>query len=153
MKIYKCKAAIEGNKIFAREYEIESSASLYDLHRHIQNDLDFDGAQLVVFFTSNKKYERIKAIPFFDMGDGAMDSVFIEDLIADDKRFLLYVFDIHHNRQLQIELMFEVEFDNRASYPQTVLSKGNAPNQFSINSESNDISFEAEEVNDYNDTI
>jgi len=133
MAIYKYKITIAGNKNFVRECEVEDNSTLYDLHRYIQKDLDFDEAQLAVFFISNQKWERVKAIPLFDLGDGSMDSISINDLISDEENNLLYVFDMYNNRQLQIEFMFEVEETPRTTYPKTVLSKGNPPNQFSKN--------------------
>jgi hypothetical protein len=131
MAIYKYKLTIEGNKNFVRECEINDSATLYDLHRYIQNELDFDEAQLAIFFTSNQNWERIQSIPLFDLGDGSMDSVSISDLIDNETNNLLYVFDIYNNRQLQIEFVSEVEETHRAAYPRTVAGKGNPPNQFS----------------------
>ena len=129
MAVYKYKISINGNKNFMRECEIEDSATLYDFHRCVQNDLDFDEAQLAIFFTSNPDWEKLKSIPLFDFGDGSMDSVLISDLIDENENNLLYVFDIYNNRQLQIELMHEVE-QSRATYPRMVVSKGNPPNQF-----------------------
>ncbi|MDR1347016.1 MAG: hypothetical protein LBJ63_01095 [Prevotellaceae bacterium] len=133
MAIYKYKLTIEGNKNFVRECEIEADSTLYDLHRYIQKELDFDDAQLAVFFVSNPQWERIASVPVFDLGNGSMDSIVIGDLVNDEKNNLLYVFDMYHNRQLQIEFMFEVESTQRVTYPRTVASKGNSPNQFSEN--------------------
>lgn len=130
MAIYKYKITISGNKNFVRECEIEDSATLYDFHRCIQNDLDFDEAQLAVFFISNPDWEKLKSIPLFDLGDGSMDSILISDLIDENENNLLYVFDMYNKRQLQIEFMHEVE-EIRATYPRMVSSKGNPPNQFS----------------------
>jgi hypothetical protein len=133
MAIYKYKLTIEGNKNFVRECEIEDDSTLYDLHRYIQKELDFDDAQLAVFFISNSKWERIQSIPVFDLGNGSMDSIVIDDLVNTEKNNLLYVFDMYNNRHLQIEFMFEVEETQRTTYPRTVASKGNPPNQFSEN--------------------
>ena len=159
MAIYRYKITISGNKNFVRECEIESSATLYDFHRCIQNDLDFDEAQLAVFFISNPKWEMLKSIPLFDLGNGSMDSVLISDLIDENETNLLYVFDMYNKRQLQIELMHEVE-GTRATYPRMVASKGNPPNQFSEksaipednDSESDDSGFEADELSFLSET-
>jgi hypothetical protein len=139
MAIYKYKITNADNKNFVRECEIEDSSTLYDLHRYIQKDLDFDEAQLAVFFVSNQEWEKVKAIPLFDLGDGSMDSVAISDLVEDEENNLLYVFDMYNNRQLRIEFMFEVEETHRAAYPKMVLSKGNPPNQFSKNTTVEDV--------------
>lgn len=141
MAIYKYKITIENNKNFLREYEIKDNATLYDFHRCIQNDLDFDEAQLAMFFLSSCNWEKLKPVPLFDLGDGSMDSIEMTDLIAENENYLLYVFDIYNNRELHIELMHEVE-QIRATYPRIVLSKGNPPNQFS---EKNEVA----EIDDY----
>ncbi|MDR1983875.1 MAG: plasmid pRiA4b ORF-3 family protein [Prevotellaceae bacterium] len=160
MAIYKYKLTIESNKNFVRECEIEDDSTLYDLHRYIQNELDFDDAQLAMFFISNQKWERIKSIPAFDLGNGSMDSVVISDLVDDGENNLLYVFDMFNNRHLQIEFMSEVEETYRTTYPRTVASKGNPPNQFSenifateIDNDENDISgFENDELDMLSET-
>ncbi|MDR2653671.1 MAG: plasmid pRiA4b ORF-3 family protein [Prevotellaceae bacterium] len=145
MAIYKYKLTIEGNKNFVRECEIEDDSTLYDLHRYIQKELDFDDAQLAVFFISNQRWERILSIPVFDLGNGSMDSVVIGDLVNNERNNLLYVFDIYNSRQLQIEFMYEAEETPRATYPRTVAGKGNPPNQFSENT------YDAEIENDEDD--
>ncbi|MDR0420894.1 MAG: plasmid pRiA4b ORF-3 family protein [Prevotellaceae bacterium] len=159
MAIYKYKLTINGNKNFARECEIEDDSTLYDLHRYIQNELDFDDAQLAVFFISSPQWERITSIPIFDLGNGSMDSVVIGDLVNDEKNNLLYVFDMYNNRQLQIEFMSEVEYTQRVSYPRTVAGKGNSPNQFSENMPATEIygdddfsDFEHDEFDTFSDT-
>jgi hypothetical protein len=161
MAIYKYKITIDGNKNFLRECEIEDSATLYDFHRYLQNELDFDEAQLAVFFIANENWEKTRAIPLFDLGEGSMDSVTISDLIDDEENYLLYVFDMYNSRSLKIELMFEVEETPRVAYPQTVMSKGNPPNQFlektSVAESENDDedenqSFESDELNMLSET-
>jgi hypothetical protein len=146
MAIYKYKLTIEGNKNFVRECEIEDDSTLYDLHRYIQKELDFDDAQLAVFFISNRRWERILSIPVFDLGNGSMDSVVIADLVNDEKNNLLYVFDMYNNRQLKIEFMFEVEKTQRTTYPRTVAGKGNPPNQFSENAYDAEIENEDDDI-------
>ncbi|MDR2126377.1 MAG: plasmid pRiA4b ORF-3 family protein [Prevotellaceae bacterium] len=160
MAIYKYKLTIKENKNFVREYEIEDDSTLYDLHRYIQNDLDFDDAQLAVFFISNAKWERIRSVPVFDLGNGSMDSVVLKDLANDEKHYLLYVFDMYNNRQLHIEFMLETEEMRRTTYPRTVGGKGNPPNQFSesayvevIDNDDDDISiFESDELDMLSET-
>ncbi|MDR2292515.1 MAG: hypothetical protein LBE11_03475 [Prevotellaceae bacterium] len=149
MAIYKYKLTIEGNKNFVRECEIEDDSTLYDLHRYIQKELDFDDAQLAVFFMSNHKWERIQSIPVFDLGNGSMDSIVIGDLVDDGKNNLLYVFDMYNNRHLQIEFMFEVEEMRRTTYPRTVASKGNPPNQFSENIYAAEIDNDDEDISGF----
>jgi hypothetical protein len=149
MAIYKYKLTIENDRNFVRECEIEEDSTLYDLHRYIQKELDFDDAQLAVFFISNLQWERIQSIPIFDLGNGSMDSITIGDLVNDEKNNLLYVFDVYNNRQLKVEFMFEVEETRRTTYPRTVAGKGNPPNQFAGNIYSSEIDNDDDEISGF----
>ena len=127
--IYKFKMITGRKDGFQREYEIYSDSTLYDLHRHIQDDLDFDEAQMAAFYTSDPNWKEYTQYALFDMGNGAMDSIVLEDLINNKIKHLVYTFDFFNNRSLLLEFLGEAEPEARRGYPQTTESKGNPPDQ------------------------
>jgi hypothetical protein len=114
---------------FFREYEIEQNDTLYEFHRHIQDDVDFDEAQMAAFYTSDANRNKHTQYALFDMGDGAMDTIMLEDLINNKINYLIYTFDFFNNRSFLIEFIGEIDAICRERYPRTVDGKGNPPDQ------------------------
>lgn len=131
--VYKFKASIVGNKIFMREYEIKGSMSLYALHLFLQNDLGFAPDQMVVFRGLNSSDKVKGEYGLFDLGDGSMDSVSLEKVIAKKEIKLQYVYDIYKDKSINLELISTEEESLRRSYPRLVAEKGRNPEQFSDN--------------------
>lgn len=129
MAVFRYRMTYDRFPAFSREYEVKDSNTLYDLHRFIQNDVDFDEAQLAAFHTSDDRWSSLLTHAIFDTGDGAMDDITIEQLVESGVERLLYVFDIFNNRSFKLQLLGEVEAARLASYPRVVASKGEAPDQ------------------------
>ena len=113
-----------------REYEIKDNISLYDLHEFLLNDMGFAPDQMVVFRGLDAADKVKSEYGLFDMGDGAMDEVCIEDVKAKGEVNILYVFDLHKDRYIKLALETEVEESHRASYPRLIAEKGRNPEQF-----------------------
>ncbi len=128
--IYKYKASIPGSKIFMREYEIRESISLFDLNKFLLNDLGFVPDQMVAFKGVNDKGKVVSIYGLFDMGDGAMDAVTVEDTYKKGEVKLVYVYDLHHDNVIELEFVETLEEERRASYPRLVAEKGRNPDQF-----------------------
>ena len=127
--VYRFKMITGRKDGFYREYELGTDSTLYDFHRYIQDDLDFDEAQMAAFYTSDIDWNKYKQFALFDMGDGAMDSIVIEDLKAENIDYLVYTFDFFNNRSFLIEFIGEAEAEHREHYPRTADGKGNPPDQ------------------------
>ena len=130
MAVYRYRASIPGSKVFMREYEIKDNISLYDLHEFLLNDMGFAPDQMVVFRGLDAADKVKSEYGLFDMGDGAMDEVCIEDVKAKGEVSILYVFDLHKDRYIKLALETEVEESHRASYPRLIAEKGRNPEQF-----------------------
>lgn len=128
--VYKYKASIPGSKIFMREYEIKGDISLYDLHEYLLNDMGFAPDQMVVFRGLDVADKVKSEYGLFDMGDGSLDSVTLEETISKKETVLLYVFDIHKDRYIKLTLVDTFEALPRTSYPRLVAEKGRNPEQF-----------------------
>ncbi len=118
MTVYRYKLSFDKFPSFLREYEVKATNTLYQLHRCIQNDLDFDEAQLSVFYSSDKGWNKNRTYPLFDMGEGAMDMITIEMLMEQGIQRLLYTFDLYNDRSFKLELIGEEDEQRLTTYPQ-----------------------------------
>lgn len=128
--VYKYRASIPGSKVFMREYEVKGETSLYRLHDYLVNDLDFSPDQMVVFRGLDAGGKTKSEYGLFDMGDGSIDMVKVEDTVKKGEETLHYVFDIRKDRVIVLTLMGEVQLSPRTSYPRLVAEKGRNPEQF-----------------------
>lgn len=121
--VYRYKVTIPGNKIFMREYEVKASTSLYSYSIYLVNDLGFAPDQLVVFRALDKKGKVKKEYGLFDLGDGTMDSVTIEELVKQGLGTLEYVYDMFKDRALLLEVLSREELLLKKSYPRLIAKK------------------------------
>lgn len=129
--LIKCKASIPGNKIFMREIHLDPSMSLYKFHEFISREFGFSPDQMVLFNSVSPKGDVKRTFGLFDMGDGSMDSVTIENIINHNEVGFNYIYNISMNLFIFFALEGEVEPMRRMVYPAIVAEKGSAPNQFS----------------------
>jgi hypothetical protein len=115
---------------FRREYDVGTEQTLYDFHRFIQNDLDYDESQPVLFFTANEQWEPERKFSLLGV-DGAelMDEVSIGSLVRARHHRLLYMFDVINSRSFRIELQEMLEPAARARYPRVASESGEPPVQ------------------------
>lgn len=131
--IYRYRATIPGNKIFMREYEVKAFTSLYSFSVYLINDLGFAPDQLVVFRALDKNGKVKKEYGLFDLGDGTMDSITIEQLVKQGLGTLEYVYDMFKDRALLLEMLSTEELFPKRAYPRLIAEKGKNPDQFSDN--------------------
>lgn len=131
MTVFRYKAVIPGNKIFMREYELETRMSLFKLHEFLDRDLGFSPDQMTMFETLSGKGEIMRRIGLFDFGDGSMDRVSVEDTQKEGAAALRYVYNIGKGLFLELRFVSEAEYSPRRSYPVLVAEKGRNPDQFS----------------------
>ena len=120
MTVFRYKAVIPGNKIFMREYELETGMSLFRLHEFLDRDLGFSPDQMTVFETLSGKGEIMRRIGLFDFGDGSMDRVSVEDAFKDGAA-VRYVYNMGKGLSLELRFVSEAEYSPRRSYPVLVL--------------------------------
>jgi hypothetical protein len=113
-----------------RVVEIKASQTLYTLHEHLQSDLGYAPDQMVVFRTLNEKGGKKKQYGLFDMGDGSIDTLTLNELKRRNELNIQYIFDIRNDRFMTITFMEEDEALPRKVYPRTVDEKGLPPDQF-----------------------
>ncbi|MDR3366689.1 MAG: hypothetical protein LBO71_06960 [Prevotellaceae bacterium] len=115
---------------FKREYDVDTEQTLYDFHRFIQNDLDYDESQPVLFFTANERWEPAREFSLLGANDTElMDEVSIGDLVRASNHRLLYMFDVINRRSFRVELREMLEPAPRVRYPHTASESGEPPAQ------------------------
>jgi hypothetical protein len=128
--IYQFKATFDSLKGFYRQYDLRGKDTLYDFHEHMVNDLHFAPDQVVWFLVKKANGKTVKKYALFDLGDGSMDEITIEQLNLGNGATLFYVFDVHDNRSLRLTFLGTGEALPRKSYPRTSDEQGDAPLQF-----------------------
>ena len=129
--ILRYKATIPGNRIFMREYDVDSGMSLYKLREYMDRELGFSPDQMTVFDTLSAAGKFSRRIGLFDFGDGSMDMITIDNTVSHEETVLRYVYNLTQNLCIELRLEGEQEFNRRLSYPVLVAEKGRNPDQFS----------------------
>ncbi|MDR3328749.1 MAG: plasmid pRiA4b ORF-3 family protein [Prevotellaceae bacterium] len=115
---------------FKREYDVSAEQTLYDFHRYIQRDLDYDEAQPVLFFTADKQWAPQRKFALMDIDEAElMDEVSIGSLVRAGHHRLLYLFDVLCGRSFRVELLELLEAAPRARYPRLAAESGEPPVQ------------------------
>jgi len=129
--ILKIRATIPESKVFFRVYEVKGDMTLFKFNSFILGDLGFAPDQMIVFEGYDAEGTLRSEYGMFDLGDGAIDKVTFEDIMARGETEVRYVFDLRSERY--VKLVFEGECDPIAmrAYPCLVEEKGHNPDQFS----------------------
>ncbi len=156
--IFKFRALSGEVEDFARDYEISSESTLFDLHQLIREDLNYDPAQMASFFTVDHDWNKLREFTLFDMGDEndsnheapvAMDAVTLNSIIEEKNQRLLYVFDIFNDRGLFMEVLDRKNAEEGMESPAVTFSIGDAPFQIEIPKSSGSVYDDV--MDDFND--
>jgi hypothetical protein len=128
--IYRYRATLPGSKVFYRVYEIKGDMTLFSFNSFILNDLGFAPDQMVVFDSLDADGVLCSQYGLFDMGDGSIDKVTFDQMIAKGETVLHYVFDLRNERYICLTFEGEGEFSLKMSYPCMLDGKGPNPDQF-----------------------
>jgi hypothetical protein len=117
-----------------REVEIETDASLEELHLAVLDAFDFEAGEMASFYMSNEEWEKGDEIPLlaFHEGEGqTMANTNISDVVQAPFGKLLYVYDFMRMWIFYLEAV-EVKQDKPSTiYPRVALVFGDAPDQYS----------------------
>jgi hypothetical protein len=133
--VYKYTATLPKYKSFLREYDIKKETKLYKLHTFLQNDLGFSPDQMALFRGVDKDGVVLRKYGLFDLGDGSMDTVTLEDTLKRGEVSLQYVYNIQMNLYIVLTFVSEERLVIKESYPRLMVEKGPNPDQFSASYE------------------
>jgi len=122
---------------FKRFIHINTEHSFEDLHRTIQNAVNFDQTQLASFFLTDDHWKKQIEISSLDSGSStpkirSMRITKICDYVSEIGQRLMYVFDFFNQRFFYLELK-EKLMKTDLKEPFVAYEKGLAPVQFLIN--------------------
>ncbi|WP_224484566.1 plasmid pRiA4b ORF-3 family protein [Robertkochia aurantiaca] len=130
--IYKFRVILDAEEDVFRDIEIEGNNSLEDLHNSISQAFGFDGTEMASFYMSNENWEQGEEIALFDMSEGGnevrlMSETPIEELLDEDNRNLIYVYDFLSMWTFFVELADIAEKEDGAAYPNLMFAHGQLP--------------------------
>ena len=138
-----------------RELEIETDAILEELHLAVLDAFDFEAGEMASFYQSNDEWEKGDEFPLlaFQEGDGAtMANTKISDVVQAPFGKLLYVYDFMRMWIFYLEAV-EVKQDTPSTiYPRVALVFGDAPDQYSKESD-DDIAIEENLEEDFDEDL
>lgn len=132
--VYKFTLLSDEADNFVRVISIDSEASFLDLHQAILNAVGFEQNLLTTFFICSDDWEKGQEVTLVEMDSGSeydnlvMEDTKLEDLLADEKQKLLYVFDLLTERSFFMELT-EIVPGIRKDKAECIVSKGEPPVQ------------------------
>lgn len=118
------------NDGFVRDYEVPSGITLMDFHDFICKDLHYNSNSMASFFTSDREWNKLAEFTSVDM-DGQtrnMAEVKLAEVIHNDHDRLIYQFDLLSDRSMYLEMINSHK--GELAEPRTLLSEGEAPDQF-----------------------
>lgn len=137
--IYRFRMLTDENDNFVRDFEIESNATLLDLHEFILQMLGYDPC-MASFFTADDRWEREQEYTFMDMGEGMgdaglglpkpMNTARLEDVLTYLYARLIYLFDPFNERAYFMELIEAKEPQKGMTYPRLQFEHSPAPDQY-----------------------
>jgi hypothetical protein len=106
--------------------------TLFRFNSFIVDNLGFSPDQMVMFEGYDEAGKLCGEYGLFDMGDGAMDTVTFEKVLARGETELHYLFDLRNDRYIKLVYEGETTYLPMRAYPALVEEKGQNPDQFHV---------------------
>ncbi len=121
------------NDDFILDMQIDGSATFAQLHKAIQQQLNYDASQMASFFTTDQEWNKETEITLVDMAMDentpsiTMEDAVVEDYLQDAHQRFLYVYDFFSERCLFVEVMNMT--DGALAEPLCLQCNGEIPTQ------------------------
>lgn len=164
MAVYRFRIWFEDQEDIYREIDVQTRQFFTDLHRIIQQAVDFDNSKEASFFISDdywRKGREIALNPKVNDDDDdddyrrpkkpgpiAMRDARIADFIDDPHQKILYIFDPKVLWTFCIELVRILDDEPKTTYPKISKSVGVAPKQYKVNTPPPDVDEDEELLDD-----
>ena len=148
--VYKFRVILDSEEDVFRDIAIFAEDTLEDLHNAIFNSFGFDGMDVASFYTCDETWNQEDEISLFDTGDvigeqKIMTDYRLSDILDKENTKIIYVYDFINMWTFLVELAAIEEEVAGNSYPETIFSHGEIPD------EAMEKSFESENADSYND--
>lgn len=143
--IYQYRVLSDEVEDFLLDLEVPYDMGLSDFNAFLMGELGYDSSMLSSIFCSDSQWEKLQEYTSFDMGvvDGdlefalsdeseapaPMSGVTLGDVTPEKFDRLVFVFDPISERQLFVELLQPLHFDDSIEYPRVVARSGTPPAQ------------------------
>ena len=133
--VFKFKLVSDEVSNFAREYEIDSSATFLELRNAILDSVDYSKDDFNSFFLCDDEWQKEEEITLEDMGSSSDQDIWVmgdtplNELIEEDGQKLIFVFDYMTERSFFMEMKESLP-GRTLSAPICTMKKGKAPSQF-----------------------
>jgi len=145
--VYKFRVILDAEEDIFRDIAILEEDTLEDLHNAIFNSFGFDGMEVASFYTCDETWNQEDEISLFDTGDvigeqKIMSDYQLSDILDKENTKIIYVYDFINMWTFLVELASIEEIETGVSYPNTLFSHGEMPDEAIENN------FEADMHND-----
>ena len=134
-KAIRLKIYFERDNDIERVVDIDSQSTLEDLHLTILAAFEFSAGEMASFWLCNNMWEREQEVPMIRIKDeesqeecASMSDVETIGAINNERRFLIYEYDMLLMWVLRIEFIEIVNQIEGMEYPVLVADKGTVPN-------------------------
>ena len=131
--IYKIRVILDTKEDVIRDIAVDSETTLEDLHNVITNAFGFDGTEMASFYLTDDSWNQGEEIPLFNMSESndaiSMQNFFIKDVLHEDKKKLIYVYDFFSMWSFFVELITIAENTNQFELPNLLISVGTVPSE------------------------
>ncbi len=93
--IYRMRAILDTKIDVIRDFEIEATATLEELHDAVSQSFGFAGNEMASFYRSDENWTQGDELPLVDMGVGekTFNEKSLNKVLSNDENRLIYVYD------------------------------------------------------------
>ena len=127
--IYRMRSILDAETDVIRDFEIEATATLEELHDAISQSFGFAGKEMASFYRSDENWTQGQELPLVDMGLGekSLNKRPLNKILSENENRLIYVYDFLNLWTFFVELMETAEKDHLKDYPSLIFSHGEVP--------------------------
>jgi len=127
--IYRMRAILDTEEDVIRDFEIESSSSLEELHDALSQSFGFAGNEMASFYRSDEQWNQGEEMPLLDMGLGEkpLNDKPIEKILSESENRLIYVYDFLNLWTFYVELIEIAQKEVSKGYPSLIFTLGEVP--------------------------
>lgn len=127
--IYRIRVILDTETDVIRDFEIEDTATLEELHDAVSQSFGFAGNEMASFYRSDENWIQGEELPLVDMGVGeeALNEKPLNNILSENENRLIYVYDFLNLWTFFVELMETAEKDHLKGYPSLIFSHGEVP--------------------------
>ena len=127
--IYRMRVILDTETDVIRDFEIEATATLEELHDAVSQSFGFAGNEMASFYRSDENWIQGEELPLVDMGVGeeVLNEKPLNNILSENENRLIYVYDFLNLWTFFVELMETGEKDHLKGYPSLIFSHGEVP--------------------------